>query len=171
MEVKRVKCPKCGVILEVKNSKNEVVKNFTCPGCNASLSVSFQRQELDDNATRLQCNKLNSAFLPTLISNGQYFQLNIGRNIIGRKADSSVADIQIKTDDRLISRHHALITVEQAPSGGYLAKLTNYKNKNLTRVNGLDLVDDDEVILEEGATLLMGATILTITFNPLQKNV
>jgi len=168
MEIKRVKCPQCGVILEVKNSKNEVVKNFTCPGCHANLSVRFQQTELDDSTTRLLNDTLKSASLPILISNGQFFQLDLGRNIIGRKADSSVADIQIKTDDLLISRHHALITVEQDPSGGYRAKLTNYKNKNLTRVNGLEIVDDDEVILEEGATLLMGATVLTITFKPLQ---
>ena len=33
MEVKRVKCSNCGIILEVKNSKNEAVKLITCPQC------------------------------------------------------------------------------------------------------------------------------------------
>ena len=103
-----------------------------------------------------------------LISNGQAFQLSPGRNIVGRKASTSVADIQIQTDDRLISRHHALIMIDEVPSGGYRARLTNYKNKNLTRVNGVDVVDDDEVILEDGATLLMGATVLTFTSKPFQ---
>ena len=32
----------------------------------------------------------------------------------------------------------------------------------------LDVVDDDEVILEDGATLLMGATVLTFTSKPFQ---
>lgn len=168
MEVKRVKCPQCGVILEVKNSKNEAVKNFSCPGCHASLSVTFHKEEIDDSITRLPDRKVEHASLPMLISNGQAFQLSPGRNIVGRKACTSVADIQIQTDDRLISRHHALIMIDEEPSGGYRARLTNYKNKNLTRVNGVDVVDDDEVILEDGATLLMGATVLTFTSKPFQ---
>lgn len=168
MEVKRVKCPQCGVILEVKNSKNEAVKSFSCPGCHASLSVTFQKQEVDDSITRLPTRQVEHASLPMLISNGQAFQLSLGRNIIGRKATTSVADIQIPTEDRLISRHHALIMVEEDPAGGYRVRLTNYKNKNLTRVNGVDVVDDDEIFLEEGATLLMGATVLTFTSKPFQ---
>lgn len=169
MEIKKVQCPVCGVILQVKNSQNEAVKDFFCPGCNASLSVRFQGVEVAKSHTRIPDDKKKATSLPFLISNGQVFELSLGRNIVGRKADSSVADIQIKTDDRLISRHHALITVEQDPSGRYIAMLSNYKNKNLTRVNGLDIIGNDEVILEEGATLLMGATVITFTFKPLQN--
>lgn len=168
MEIKKVKCPQCGQILQVKNSKDEDVKSFFCPSCNASLSVRFHEKE-DKSRTRIPNELKKSISLPFLISTGQIFQLSIGRNIVGRKADSSVADIQIKTDDRLISRHHALITVGQDPSGRYCAKLTNYKNKNLTRVNGLDIVGQDEVILEEGSTILMGATVITFTFKPLHN--
>ena len=69
MEVKRVKCPQCGVILEVKNSKNEAVKNFSCPGCHASLSVTFHKEEIDDSITRLPDRKVEHASLPMLISN------------------------------------------------------------------------------------------------------
>ena len=45
MEVKRVKCSNCGIILEVKNSKNEAVKLITCPQCKAPLRVRFQPQQ------------------------------------------------------------------------------------------------------------------------------
>ena len=43
MQTKRIKCPKCGVVLEVKNSKNEEVKQITCPKCKTPLKVTFQK--------------------------------------------------------------------------------------------------------------------------------
>ena len=41
MQEKIVKCPNCGVMMKVKNSKNEIDKRFSCPKCNASLHVKF----------------------------------------------------------------------------------------------------------------------------------
>ncbi|SFW16022.1 FHA domain-containing protein [Prevotellaceae bacterium HUN156] len=45
MQTKRIKCPSCGVVLDVQNSKNETVKQFTCPKCKAVLQVKFPRQQ------------------------------------------------------------------------------------------------------------------------------
>ena len=44
MEIKRVSCPKCGIVLDVSNNKNEVVKRFEklrvkCPNCSTELRV------------------------------------------------------------------------------------------------------------------------------------
>ena len=41
METLRIKCPSCGVILEVKNSKQETVKKISCPNCHKRLAVTF----------------------------------------------------------------------------------------------------------------------------------
>lgn len=41
MDQLRIKCPSCGIILEVKNSKNEAVKRITCPNCKKQLAVNF----------------------------------------------------------------------------------------------------------------------------------
>ena len=45
MQVKRIKCPSCGVVLDVTNSKNESVKQITCPKCKAVLEVKFPPQQ------------------------------------------------------------------------------------------------------------------------------
>lgn len=45
MQTKRIKCPQCGVVLDVKNSKNEEVKQITCPQCKAVLQVKFPPQQ------------------------------------------------------------------------------------------------------------------------------
>lgn len=44
METKRIKCPSCGVLLDVRNSQNEAVKMITCPQCKAQLKVSCPRK-------------------------------------------------------------------------------------------------------------------------------
>lgn len=41
MEELRIKCPSCGIVLQVKNSKNEAVKRITCPNCKKQLAVTF----------------------------------------------------------------------------------------------------------------------------------
>lgn len=41
METLRIKCPSCGIVLEVRNSKNEKVKKITCPNCQKQLAVTF----------------------------------------------------------------------------------------------------------------------------------
>ena len=45
MQTKRVECPNCHKVLEVKNSKNEAVKHITCPVCAAPLQVKFSPQQ------------------------------------------------------------------------------------------------------------------------------
>lgn len=42
MEELRIKCPSCGIILDVRNSKNEAVKRIVCPNCKKQLAVTFR---------------------------------------------------------------------------------------------------------------------------------
>lgn len=39
-----IKCPSCGVILEVRNPHDEAVKHIVCPQCRKKMSVNFQEQ-------------------------------------------------------------------------------------------------------------------------------
>jgi len=39
-----IKCPSCGLILEVKNTRNEAVKTIVCPGCKKRLSIDFKEK-------------------------------------------------------------------------------------------------------------------------------
>ena len=45
MQTKRIICPKCKAVLDVKNSQNESVKQITCPSCKTILQVKFQPQQ------------------------------------------------------------------------------------------------------------------------------
>ena len=52
LEELRFKCPSCGIILEVKNSKHEAVKRITCPNCKKQLAIDFQERQKPDKDTK-----------------------------------------------------------------------------------------------------------------------
>lgn len=164
-----IKCPSCGVVLRVTNSRNESEKRFSCPKCGKRIVVPFYRLKAEDGETQLdgtpgaQSTQLGNANMQQschLICNGVEYALPIGRNIVGRKASSSGADIQIETDDKYMSREHMVINVRRLPDGGIKVDVSNHKNKNSTRVNDLLLQSGDAIVLHDGDTIQMGSTIM-----------
>ena len=91
---------------------------------------------------------------------GQSFKLSEGRNIIGRKAESSLATIQIPTDDKFMSRQHCVINVSTSAKGEVTAILINFQNKNSTEVNGKVIKDGKQVTLTDGCEITLGHTLL-----------
>lgn len=188
MQTKRIKCPSCGVVLDVQNSKNELVKQITCPKCKAVLQVKFSPQQepleaktyyappkqpvADNGATQLAGSSYGATQLVTdtpkisttakLLYDGISYPLEEGQNIIGRRGNTSKATIQIATDDRYMSRQHCSITVTTLPDGTKKAVLSNYQNKNLTSIDGQEIETDDAIRLTDGNSITMGHT--TITF-------
>ena len=153
MEVKRVKCSNCGIILEVKNSKNEAVKLITCPQCKAPLRVRFQPQQplevetilpgrqqrvasqndgetllggrQDSERTILGQGRQQGAATACLVLAGQQYVLRQGANTVGRKAQTSQATLQLPVSDPYMSRHHLQITVSVLPNGKLKAVISN----------------------------------------------
>jgi len=167
-----IKCPGCGVILTVTNSKNEDEKRFACPKCGKRIVVPFyklnRKQEDGDTlldgkegaqATQMSdADTLQSCFITC---NGKEYELLVGRNTIGRMATTSDADVQIDVEDRYMSREHAVMNVRRLPNGGLKVDITNHKNKNNTSVNGNLLQPGDAIVLHDGDVIRMGDTSLT----------
>lgn len=187
MQTKRIICPNCRAVLEVKNSKNEEVKRIICPSCKTPLKVIFDLQQEPieaptyiapsplqpglDGATQLAgadyaatqlCTTPKSQTTAKLLFHGVVYELEEGQNIIGRKGTSSKATVQIDTDDRYMSRQHCCITVKTLPDGVKKAVLSNYQNKNQTTIDGQEIATDDEIRLTDGDSITMGRT--TVTF-------
>lgn len=91
---------------------------------------------------------------------GRTYQLRLGINTIGRKAASSPASVQIATDDRTISRSHAVIDVSHA-GGKTIHILRNGANKNPSFLNGSLIGQQDQLILNNGDRIKMGNTEMT----------
>ena len=189
MQVKRIKCPRCGIVLDVSNSKNESVKKFSCPSCKANLQTTFPPQQepleartyvapqkqpsADNGATQLAGSNNGATMLapqkenakknsPKLVFDDLSYPLKEGQNIIGRKGTTSKATIQIETADLYMSRQHCSISVTTLPDGTKKAVLSNYLNKNLTSVNGQVIGNGDEIRLTNGDSIKMGHT--TVVF-------
>jgi phage FluMu protein Com len=191
MQIKKIKCPKCNAVLEVKNSQNEAVKQITCPNCKSILQVKFppeqepleaetyyatpKRPVADSGETQLAGNSYGETQLVSskdkssvnisnarLVFNEITYKLDEGLNVIGRKGNTSEATIQIATDDRYMSRQHCSITVTTLPDGSKKAVLSNYKNKNLTTIDGEEIETGDAIRLVNGNRITMGHT--TVVF-------
>ena len=188
MQTKRIICPKCKAVLDVKNSQNEVVKQITCPSCKTILKVNFpqeqepleaktfyappKQQSVDNGETQLAGGSYDDTQLVTdspksackakLMFGGIHYLLEEGQNIVGRKGNTSRATIQIDTDDRYMSRQHCSITVTTLPDKTKKVVLSNYQNKNLTSIDGQAIETGDAIRLTDGNSITMGHT--TITF-------
>lgn len=196
MQIKRIKCPNCGVVLDVKNSKNETIKQIDCPGCKKPLKITFAPQQepmeahtyyapkspiVNDGATQLGgplsgATQLGGGLAGAtqlgtskpkqekakLMFCGVSYLLEEGQNIVGRKASTSKATIQIETSDLYMSRQHCSITVTTLPDGTKKVVLSDYQNKNQTSVDGQKIETGDAIRLSDGNTITMGKT--TVTF-------
>lgn len=96
-----------------------------------------------------------------LVDNGgRKYKLSLGVSTIGRKATTSIALVQIDTDDRTMSRNHAVIEVK-AIGGQVVHILRNSANKNPSYINGTLIDGSDQFVLNNGDHIKMGMTELT----------
>lgn len=180
MEI-RIKCPTCGKILRLQDEQNINVKTFTCPVCkerhvigNCKRIVEQPKPQApvgeetqygglgannqDVEETRIELTPETKA--GGLVDNfGRKYQLQMGINTIGRKANSSTATVQIDTQDRTMSRSHAIVDVRNA--GGQIVHiLKNGANKNPSYLNGSVLGPNDQMVLNNGNRIKFGDTEL-----------
>ena len=165
-----IKCPGCEVVLRVTNSKDEPEKRFACPKCGKRIVVPFYKLKPEDGETQLDGKEgsqstqmcgddiLQSCYL---LHEGKQYDLAIGSNTVGRLVSTSIADVQIDTDDLFMSREHAVINVRRLPNGSLKIDISNFKNKNTTKVNGMLLEHDDAIVLHDDDTIEMGSTSLS----------
>ena len=147
--------------MDVTNSKHEDVKHIKCPGCGVALAVSFV-----DCETEYHSKKCGKSGKPALEYKGKEYPLAVGENIIGRKANSSSATVQIDTSadaaGRTVSREHLKIRVIELSGGKYKSMVSVYKAKNPTSINGELLGEEDCIVLHTGDRIKMGS--VTVVF-------
>ncbi|MBO7138493.1 MAG: hypothetical protein J6V92_08525 [Bacteroidaceae bacterium] len=130
----RIKCPSCGVILEVRNSRHEAVKRISCPHCKKQLAVDFQEEEkpvASPNPIR------------TLYYGEMPIVLQDGNNHIPLSAFDYV---EIK-----------VVSLNDGNSKCIVRKLDE---QHTVMVNGSPLGNDDEIVLAIGDELQSGESIL-----------
>ena len=178
----KIKCPTCGKVLRLQDAPNINAASFTCPVCKEKHIVgkcqryAEQPKPTSPSSEETQYGPAQSSAcggdetrvgsapstkIGVLADNtGRTYQLCIGINTIGRKAASSTASVQIVTDDRTMSRSHAIIEVSNA-GGKTIHILRNGANKNPSYLNGTVIGPQDQLILNNGDRIRMGNTELT----------
>ena len=175
-EVKQITCPKCQAVLQVKFPPQQApleAETYYAPKKNVADNGATQLAGVNNGETQLAGGSYGATQLATpkekaqsssvrLVFEDKPYFLEEGQNIIGRKGNTSKADIQIATDDRYMSRQHCSITVTTLPDGTKKAVLSNYQNKNLTTIDGQEIETGDAIRLVNGNRITMGHT--TVVF-------
>lgn len=160
----KITCPNCRSLLSIEETPGIGDKMLSCPICRFRAKVSvFQQQALgkarpnddDEEPTQINFGTMDRT-IGSLFHGAEEYSLHKGPNTIGRKAKTGHAEVQI-SDDRYMSRQHAVITIKEGGSGlEHHLQPTNPKNP--IKVNGKLLQNADVVILQWGDRLTFGHT-------------
>lgn len=138
---------------------------LTCPICKYRNKVSEFIAEMnkpsEDNSTEV-CFSNEDAVLGILELDGIKYKLNEGKNTIGRKAASSMADIQLMVTDMHMSRTHICITVMKR-TDGYQHRMENLTTNNPVAVNSNIMKPGEIVVLKFGDIIHLGKTDILFT--------
>ena len=174
-----IRCPFCSAGLKFTPKPGAEPKNLKCPNCHQLQPFSAYKAYSPnaapkpgyptggDTDTQLpgfgaMAGSVQRIGRIKLLDGNKLFQLRIGRNVIGRKAASSQADIQIDTGEgRGMSREHIVILVDTSMGAGYAHKLSLFKKQvNDTFVDGQKLFYGDTLLLKHGMTIKLPDAVL-----------
>lgn len=167
----KIKCPNCGARLKVKlNTLNQDI-DIPCPICKTTSPLKSYQQVTDvsqlEHTEYPDCGDntktgilLNETIgqIKILGSTLSPFQLKMGRNIIGRKANTSKADIQIplQATKSRTSREHLIVDVEKVSGKGLVHYLSLYKSEvNETLLNEEKMEAPDRIILKHADVITL----------------
>lgn len=108
------------------------------------LKGGYTSEQTDIDNLMIGCLKVKTT--------GQTFRLSPGRNVIGRKASASSANIQLDTgENHRVSREHIVIEVKKIPGKGFVHYLSLYKERvNPTFLNKVSMMFGDCMVLKNG---------------------
>lgn len=167
-DVMKIKCPNCGAVLVLKNGTNLEGKKLKCAACketapyNLFKPVVYRQEEHteypeeygtpDSSENSDRSNNYTLGQIRILSSDLPVFRLKVGKNVIGRKANVSTADIQIPMgDNKRLSREHLVIEIKKIPERGFVHYASLYKLKsNATFINESLLEYGDCAVLQNG---------------------
>ena len=163
----KIVCPNCRSLLTIEETPGIADKMLSCPICRFRAKVAVYQQQVfghnksndddDDEPTQVNFGMMDRT-IGSLFYGTEEYSLHKGQNTIGRRAKTGRAEVQI-SDDRYMSRQHAVITIKEGGSGlEHYLQPTNPKNP--IKVNGKPLQNADVVVLQWGDKLTFGHTEL-----------
>ena len=132
----RIQCPSFGIILDVKNSRHEAVKQIVCPNCKKKLAVNFEEEQ-------------NPVASPQPIEPIYYGEMRINLN-------EGVNTIALPNCDK------AEIKVVRLRDGNSKCLVRSLNDSIPVLVNGHRLQPEEQVALSKGDYFEIGNTVLRV---------
>lgn len=161
-----IKCDKCGRVFYKARPDFDGVFCFICPMCGHEHTVIINADgsiaNSGDNAGEARDAggvKPDTQPAGYVSFSGKSVALREGVNVIGRKDPVTPSDIEI--DDKFASRRSIEIKATKAGKG-HEYSLRILKAANSVEVDGRTLDEGDTIPLQNGATILLGYTRLTL---------
>lgn len=130
----RIQCPSCGIILDVRNSKHEALKQIVCPNCKKQLAVNFE-EELEPLAP------------PQPVEPLYYGEMRIDLK-------EGINEIALPDFDKVE------IKIVRLKDGYSKCMVRSLGDTIPVKVNGQQLQADEQVVLSKGDYLEIGKTCL-----------
>lgn len=162
---KIINCSGCGQLLKLPNKNQVAVRQLQCPKCGKLLVVSFLEEDkhkdaAEEDGTVCDPSADPSNPCPYIEFEGNRYYLTRPVNVIGRRATTSSADIQLPTRDMYMGRHHAVIARKTDETGNNVCTLKAKDAKNGLSVSNINVGPDDEIKLLDGAIIKMGKSYI-----------
>ena len=169
--MKRVRCPKCDHYIIFDETKYEEGQSlvFICDECKKQFSIRIGASKL--NAIRKeekideQENKDSFGSIVVVENAFAYKQvlpLKEGDNVIGRRNKGMNIEVPIETNDPNMDRKHCTINVKRNKQGKLLYTLRDNGSLCGTFVMNELVGDREQVRIENGAILTLGATTVIL---------
>ncbi|MCD8302232.1 MAG: FHA domain-containing protein [Prevotellaceae bacterium] len=147
----KIGCPLCGAILLVRNQPGLESKSVTCPVCKTvSPFRSYKRVADAEAPTEVNIGLENQTVGKLCLAGSDVsFPLQMGMNLIGRRAAGSSAAIQLPDAGKRMSRDHLDIEVKHVPGRGIVHYVSLHKRQvNPTYIGDTLLEFGDKVVLK-----------------------
>lgn len=165
--MKRIFCPKCDNQLafdETKYQEGQVLA-FVCPQCGSQFKIKLGRKKVrTESGIEKEVKEPDfSCGYITIIENTfgfkQELPLIMGDNVIGRRnKDTDGVDAPIITTDPSVGRKHCIVNVKENKQGKLVYTLRDFPSLTGTFLGNVLLGNKEQVIIEDGAIVTMGAT-------------
>lgn len=132
----RIKCPSCGIVLDVRNSKHEAVKQIACPNCQKRLAVNFEDAPAASEAVQVPIDPLYYGELR--------IELQLGLNCIPMHVSDKVE-----------------IKVVRLQDGNYKCLVSPLSDDASVKVNDQVLHQEEQMALSKGDILKIDKIVLS----------
>ena len=169
--MKRVRYPKCDHYIIFDETKYEEGQSlvFVCDECKKQFSIRIGKSKL--NALRKE-EKINEqenkdsfgsiVVVENAFAYKQVLPLQAGDNVIGRRSKGMNIEVPIETSDRNMDRRHCTLNVKRNKQGELVYILRDNDSLCGTFLMNELLGDREQVRIEDGAIITLGATTIIL---------